>query len=164
MALANPLSHADPVHINLQHGSTRAVALKGRLSRTGQRVPVLVILKSAIIPATGRIVRYNVGPTLILLHECNGRAPGAIPTLATMRSPVPGRWETPTTYLTNGGMNERPFPTSEDLRISSIAKVQQNLLQAFHGQFRPQGKRGQSRMWHHSGMLFRSRSPSCKRK
>lgn len=49
VALANLLSHADFLHMNLLHESMKAVILKGRLSRIGQGVSVYVILKTAII-------------------------------------------------------------------------------------------------------------------
>lgn len=134
----NPLSPARLLHINLQRASTRAMVLKGRLSRTGQGVSVFVIFKRAGIPAARRIFRRNVCPTLLLLRAFNGGTPGAISTVATMRSPVPGQWETPTTCLTNEGMNERLLPGSEDdtLRISSTAKA--------GCQYRPQGERDKS--------------------
>lgn len=76
VALANILSHADFLHINLLNESVSAVVLKSRLSRTGQGVSVYVFLKHAIIPTTRRIFGYDSGllretinfcPILILL-------------------------------------------------------------------------------------------------
>ena len=65
VAPANPLCHIALLHINLlQESSTRAL-------KAGQGVSVFVILKRAVIPAIGRIFRYDFGcleePTLILV-------------------------------------------------------------------------------------------------
>ena len=57
IALANPLSHGDFLHINLPHESTRAVILKGRLSRTGQGVSVFVILKECHNPCNQKYLQ-----------------------------------------------------------------------------------------------------------
>jgi len=71
VAPANPLCHVNLLHVNLLQESTRALVLKA-----GQGVSVFVILKRAVIPAIGRIFRYDLGclaeamdlcPTLILV-------------------------------------------------------------------------------------------------